>query len=180
LSDHNPYAPPKAEVRDAPAEVHSGELASRGLRFLASLVDAVISAFITLPLAFLTGYWQRVMAGDPDIVGLGLGITAAAFVAFVAIHGTWLAKHGQTVGKRLVGIRIVNVSDDRVPTLATTLGKRYGVLWLVSLIPNVGFVVNLVDDLLIFRSDRRCLHDLIAGTKVIMAGPLGRTAGDES
>jgi len=24
-----------------------------------------------------------------------------------------------------------------------------------------------VDDLLIFRGDRRCLHDLIAGTKVI-------------
>ena len=167
MNDHNPYAPPKAEVRDAPVPAYTGELASRGSRLIASIVDAVIAAFITFPLMFLTGYWQRAIARDPDILGLGLGITAAAFVAFVVIHGRWLAKHGQTVGKRLVGIRIVNVSDDRVPTLATTLGKRYGVMWLVSLIPNVGPVVSLVDDLLIFRGDRRCLHDLIAGTKVI-------------
>jgi len=28
--------------------------------------------------------------------------------------------------------------------------------------------VGVVDDLLVFRNDRRCLHDLIAGTKVVV------------
>lgn len=169
MNDHNPYAPPKAEVRDAPVPVYTGELASRGLRLIASIVDGVISTLVTVPLTFFSGYWDAALAGDPDTFGSGLAIAAVAFVAFVAINGTWLAKHGQTVGKRVIGIRIVNVSDDRVPKLATLLGRRYGVMWLVSLIPSVGVVVSLVDDLLIFRGDRRCLHDLIAGTKVVMA-----------
>jgi uncharacterized RDD family membrane protein YckC len=33
-------------------------------------------------------------------------------------------------------------------------------------VPGINLVM-LVDPLLIFRSDRRCLHDLLAGTQVI-------------
>jgi uncharacterized RDD family membrane protein YckC len=34
-------------------------------------------------------------------------------------------------------------------------------------IPVVNFILPLLDALFIFREDRRCIHDLIAGTKVI-------------
>jgi uncharacterized RDD family membrane protein YckC len=39
---------------------------------------------------------------------------------------------------------------------------------LVSLIPAGGFIV-LIDALLIFKKDRRCLHDIVAGTRVVKA-----------
>jgi uncharacterized RDD family membrane protein YckC len=38
---------------------------------------------------------------------------------------------------------------------------------LLGAIPYVGWLVSLVDPLLIFGKDRRCLHDLIADTIVV-------------
>jgi len=168
LSDHNPYAPPQAEVRDAPSESVGG-LASRGSRLAAAIVDTVISLLVAVPIMFYSGYLRSLAAGDPVSFRAQLAIAAAMFLAFVLINGSWLAKYGQTVGKRAVGIRIVNVLDDRVPKLSTLLGRRYGLVWLVSLIPVIGTLVGVVDDLLVFRNDRRCLHDLIAGTKVVVS-----------
>jgi uncharacterized RDD family membrane protein YckC len=40
---------------------------------------------------------------------------------------------------------------------------------LTGVIPYVYVVVGLIDIALIFRRDRRCLHDLIARTKVVAA-----------
>jgi uncharacterized RDD family membrane protein YckC len=42
--------------------------------------------------------------------------------------------------------------------------------WLMMLLqqmPVVNLILPLLDALFIFREDRRCIHDLIAGTKVI-------------
>ena len=97
---------------------------------------------------------------------------------FTAMQGYLLATRGQTIGKWLVGTRIVRADNDEVPTLARTLGLRYGtlavgpvatlaVLVLNGVIPYVLIVVGSIDIALIFRRDRRCLHDLIAGTKVV-------------
>ncbi|MEA2700447.1 MAG: hypothetical protein QOI66_4718, partial [Myxococcales bacterium] len=38
---------------------------------------------------------------------------------------------------------------------------------IISAIPYLGGLYALVDALFIFRDDRRCIHDLIAGTRVI-------------
>jgi len=168
LNDHNPYAPPKAEVRDAPGRRDSGDLASRGLRLVGSIVDAVISLLVTVPLGIFTGYWQDAFAGKVDYIE-AYTISFVGLVAFVVMHGYLLAKHGQTIGKRLVGTRIVNANDEQLPGLGKLLGLRYGVVALVSLIPTVGSFFGLIDVVFIFRADRRCLHDLIAGTKVINA-----------
>jgi uncharacterized RDD family membrane protein YckC len=81
-----------------------------------------------------------------------------------------LATRGQTIGKWLVGTRIVRAHNDEVPTLARTLGLRYGTLALglagtlsvpvlAGVIPYVYVVVGLIDIALTFRRDRRCVHD---------------------
>jgi hypothetical protein len=41
----------------------------------------------------------------------------------------------------------------------------------VAMIPVVGGLISLVDIVLIFRRDRRCLHDHIAGTRVLAVTP---------
>jgi uncharacterized RDD family membrane protein YckC len=39
--------------------------------------------------------------------------------------------------------------------------------FMVEQIPLVGLLFWLVDSCFIFREDQRCLHDLVAGTRVI-------------
>jgi uncharacterized RDD family membrane protein YckC len=40
---------------------------------------------------------------------------------------------------------------------------------IIGAIPYLGGIYGLVDALFIFRDDRRCVHDHIAGTRVVKA-----------
>ncbi len=91
--------------------------------------------------------------------GIGLGV-------FVALHGYLLATRGQTIGKVVMKTKIVTESGEQLPFAELYL-KRYFILQAISLIPFVGMFVGIIDALFIFRSNRKCLHDDIAGTKVI-------------
>jgi uncharacterized RDD family membrane protein YckC len=82
------------------------------------------------------------------------------------LHGYYLKVGGQTIGKKIVGIRIADLNNN-IPGFAKVLGLRYLPIQAAALIPIVGFLYPLVDVLFIFFPDRRCLHDLIAGTKVV-------------
>jgi uncharacterized RDD family membrane protein YckC len=169
LSDRNPYAPPKAEVRDAPPlAADAGNLASRELRLIGSIVDGVANAIVFGPVIVFSGIWPRLRAGQLSF-GDTVLIALVGMAAFLLLNGYLLATAGQTIGKRVVGTRIVNVSDEEIPRFLTLVGARYGSGWLLGVIPGVNNFYWLVDVLLIFRSDRRCVHDLLAGTKVINA-----------
>ena len=177
MTQRNPYAPPQAEVRDAPAAPPTkGPLATRTLRLAGAIVDSVASAVFVVPFLMFTGDWTAAISGRLSFGTISLG----SFALFAAMHGYLLATRGQTIGKWLVGTRIVRADNDEVPTLARTLSLRYGmlavgpvatlaVLVLNGVILYVFVVVGLIDSALIFRRDRRCLHDLIAGTKVVAA-----------
>ena len=177
MTKRNPYAPPQAEVRDAPAAPPTkGPLATRTLRLAGAIVDSVASAVFVVPFLMFTGDWTAAISGELSYGTISLG----GFASFTAMQGFLLATRGQTIGKWLVGTRIVRADNDDVPTLARTLSLRYGmlavgpvatlaVLVLNGVILYVFVVVGLIDSALIFRRDRRCLHDLIARTKVVAA-----------
>ncbi len=105
--------------------------------------------------------------GLPEEVFGGL----VGIAAFVLINGFLLASSGQTVGKRALGIRIVSYTDGELLPIGKLLALRYGPLWVLNLLPFfgglIGPVFGLVDALFIFNSERRCIHDYIAGTKVV-------------
>ena len=120
------------------------------------------------------------------------------FLGFLLIHGYLLKTRGQTVGKLLLGIRITDL-DGNVPEFGKVILLRYLPISIVSLIPVLGGCLKvpsggpdgvrqalqvvlvifpievlgasllLLDLVFIFRGDRRCIHDLLAGTKVLMA-----------
>ena len=98
-----------------------------------------------------------------------------AFLAFVAvialaIYQLWLlGQEGQTWGKKRMSIRIVMNDTGELPGLGRILGLRIIVNGLLGAIPCVGGIYTLADALFIFTEDRRCLHDHIAGTKVVEA-----------
>jgi uncharacterized RDD family membrane protein YckC len=86
---------------------------------------------------------------------------------FFVLHGASLYQRGQTIGKRIMGIAIVTL-DNQKPAFFPLIAQRYMSQWLVHMVPVIGLLLlRLIDVLFIFRADKRCLHDLIAKTKVI-------------
>lgn len=131
------------------------ELASRKQRLIAALADGFI---VSIP------YVIGSMEAAPDAVRL-VGVAASLILLIVQLRMVSLS--GQTIGKRWVGIKIVLKDTLENGGFVVNVLKRGLLNGLLSLVP--GYF--LVDCALIFRDDRRCVHDLIAGTCVIQAQP---------
>ena len=165
MQDANPYAAPASEVRDVEAKIRLG---GRGERLGAVLIDGLIILSIMLPAMYFGGYFSGIMKGVTPAFGTQLLWALIGFTVMVAIQGYPLAQSGQTWGKKLLKLKIVNL-DGSQPDFLRLIGLRYGSTQLISLIPVVGSFYGLVDSLFIFRADKRCLHDLLAGTRVVVA-----------
>lgn len=158
----SPYSPPETPI-SAPSS--STDLASRASRLAAALIDALVSLVLLVPLMVSMGLFE----GFPNVAPIsksteaGLGILG--FLIFLALHGRLLETSGQTIGKRLVGIRMVQL-DGRPATFTQLVGRRYLPLAIIAHLPLGGFL-SLVDAVSVFAGDRRCIHDRIAGTKVV-------------
>jgi uncharacterized RDD family membrane protein YckC len=166
MDDQNPYAPPSAPVSDRGDEV--GQLAGRGQRFRAAIVDAIIAVVLAIPVMFLLGTLEYLKAGQPLPVPLRVATSGLGFLAYAMVHFYFLRANGQTVGKKVIGIRIVDI-DNQVPNVWRILGLRVLPVSITAMVPVLGQLLPLVDVLFIFRKDRRCVHDLIAGTRVVRA-----------
>lgn len=158
------YAPPKAQVADVRAD-GGLELAGRGARFVAVLID-----FIVLMAAFwvvsLVTPWN-IFKPDPD-PGFRQEVLAAlgSLVVFLVIQAWPLIRRGQTVGKIVMGLRIVR-RDGSTASPLHVLVLRYLLPYLLAPFTVLVMIYSLVDALFIFRADRRCVHDLIADTIVV-------------
>lgn len=170
--DANRYAPPEATLVDPSGQSVEGELplASRGARFGAAFIDGIIQMVLLLPVLFLWfASWEDYESTmSKPFTGARLAYLALGLAAYLVVNAWWLRTRGQTVGKRLVGIRIVSVSGQLVP-LGPLLLKRWLPFMLLPQVPFVGILAGFVDLLMIFRSSRRCLHDQLAGTIVVDA-----------
>ncbi|RPE81375.1 RDD family protein [Vulcaniibacterium tengchongense] len=164
MEQQNPYQSPQTQVQD-----YSGDLrlAGRGKRLGAALLDAVIAIVVMLPIMFAGGYFATMSDGGPGI-GVQLLWGVVGLAVFFAIQYVPLKNSGQTWGKKIVGIRIVDM-EGRQPDLGVLLGRRYLFANGIGLVPLVGGLISLVNVLFIFRSDRRCLHDVVADTQVVEA-----------
>jgi uncharacterized RDD family membrane protein YckC len=162
----NPYAAPQAELGAPLDEARDSDLAGRFTRLASAIVDGWIGMAIAFPLMYALGIWTYIGRGQNPPLGLMLASGALSFLGFFLIHGYFLKTKGQTVGKKLAGIRIAAL-DGSIPDFATVVLRRYLPISIVAQIPAVGPYLTLLDVLFIFRGDRRCIHDLIAGTKVV-------------
>ena len=90
----------------------------------------------------------------------------SGIIVFICLNAYLLHTRQKTLGKIVMGIRIVSIKDGET-LKARPIIIRYVVMLLLPLIPVVGTVIGLVNYLAIARENRRCIHDEIAGTKVI-------------
>ena len=162
----NRFAPPVAHVEDVESAA-SGQLAGRGIRLVAAIVDGLIIGLAILLVALVTPY----NAFDPREDALWFGFVlnlVLGFGAYLLLNGWLLHSRGQTIAKALFRIKVVR-SDGSRASLLRLAGLRYCVTSLLTLVPLVGWIFALVDCLMIFRDSRKCLHDNIADTIVVRA-----------
>lgn len=143
------------------------ELADRGKRLAGAVIDMVFQMAVGLPVLLVLGLAPDIWnPGGLDLLEK-LRLASAGWLSYLLLHGWLLHTRGQTIGKWIVGTRIVDL-DGQVPPLARVMLLRLMLLGVVSTaLPAMGWALSLFNVLLIFRADRRCLHDHIAGTRVV-------------
>lgn len=93
-----------------------------------------------------------------ELVMLGV-YSAASSVYFILMHGL----RGATVGKMIVGARVVNLDGSPVNMGRATMRYMGETLSWMSF--GIGYLM------IAFREDKRGLHDLVAGTRVVYKTP---------
>lgn len=140
------------------------ELARRRDRLWAKGIDNALVAGTGIVSAILIPGLQT-----SDLLYPVIGLLAAGLLGFIAYQIWLLTTQGQTLGKKLMGLRIVKTSDMSNGGFVTNVLLRTIASAAVTLVPIFGTLFALTNPLFIFRDDRRCLHDHIAGTCVIKA-----------
>ncbi len=161
--EENPFKSPAAVHESRPATGRE-YLASRGTRFWAQLLDGLIVAWFMVPIGLMTGYIGRAWEASTTET---IQYAVASHTLYLLLNGYLLATRGQSVGKRLLHIQIVDYTSGKLLPFGRLLAMRLLPVWIVGVIPFVGDWLRLLDVLLITGGRRRCLHDLIAGSKVV-------------
>ncbi len=126
------------------------------IRFLAWILDFVVLAVIA-SVVWLLGN----LAAGESVTPLRLAAIGAVFNLFfraayyIVLHGAT----GQTVGKLITGVKVVALDGSEI---------SYGVAflrWLGYLLSNLTLLIGYI--LAGIRADKRALHDLVAGTRVV-------------
>ena len=145
-------------------------LASRGVRLGAFVLDQLIVGFSAAILVFVLGMDEelmRVVSGEELPSG---SLLVRIFIVQVGVHlalnGYLLGSRGQTIGKMLVGIRIVEAGSGALVPLPKLYGVRELLPRAIFALPTVGPLMMLADALFIFGDARRCVHDYLCGTVV--------------
>lgn len=164
-SEDQRYAPPQADVEDVEIDQGGLRLAGRGRRFAASMID-LVAILVTLWLVSVLTPMNPWANTDRSLWSPSLADNLYGFLCFLGLQGWLLATRGQTIGKFLLNMRIAR-PDGTAASFGRIFGLRYGLGYLINIIPALGLTFAVLDALLIFRSSRRCLHDSIADTIVI-------------
>lgn len=126
-------------------------------RVLASLIDTVLMAIVTLPvlgMVYGTDYWldSEAIKGPVDFVVTWL-LPAVVIIVF------WASK-GATPGKLAIGARVVDARTGGKPTTGQLVGRYFG--YFVSAVPlGLGLIWVGID------GRKQGWHDKLAGTVVV-------------
>lgn len=142
-------------------------VADLGKRFLAALADGLVGLICIVPGLGL------IIAANPDapqpdegfMIGGVLGILVGGLVILVC-NIYLLATRSQSIGKWLTKIQIIDIETDEPAGFVKAWVLRSFVNGLIGAIPYIGSCYGLIDILMIFGEERRCVHDQIAGTYV--------------
>jgi uncharacterized RDD family membrane protein YckC len=145
-----------------------GNLASLGKRLGGLIIDIVAVCVIVVPIMLLTGLFRGGFTHLDVSMGRRVIYGCLTIGVWLVLNYRLLAEKGQTIGKKVVGTRIVDLQGG-LPPVGKLIALRYLVPWLAGTIPYLGGLFSLADALFIFGAERRCIHDHLAGTRVVNA-----------
>lgn len=183
---NNPYAAPSSDVVAPSITTPSAgayELASRWARLGAAIIDSIIAMLIILPIMFVLGVFAFIdpswsigfnlfaaIGADSEImfelVSAVLGFVIGLIV-YILVNGHFIRQSSQTIGKKALDIVIANHDNGQPADFNTIVYKREVFYLLSSSIPFIGQFTSLINVAMIFGQEKRCGHDLFAGTIVI-------------
>ena len=177
----NPYSPPTADTDGATWPENSGETdfkmtADRGTRLGAAIIDGLLYLATMIPAIILIALMRGSHMGAVEITVI---IVAIGILPLAIYQWYLVATTGQTLAKKWLRIRVVKMDGSPVDFMSGVFLR----IWVPSVIlhvfgylivqlgasTNVANLFGLIDVLLIFGRESRCVHDLIAGTKVVVA-----------
>ena len=127
------------------------------IRAVAALIDFVVFFFVCVSLERMAGRIWGAALDDSSLFKLAVVVFTFVFtLLYTALLHAW---GGQTIGKLVLGVWVVADDGGPVPFGAALL--RYFAYYLSLLTLTLGFVIAGL------RHDKRALHDLIAGTRVV-------------
>jgi uncharacterized RDD family membrane protein YckC len=183
-----PYGPAYPAYGAGTARPREPDLAEWWRRLLGRLIDALIVAVVLTPIAIplLSRPFHRfrnvinqypnlnspaaksaLTHADGKLFGAMWILLLTSAVLWFVYDSVQHAKWGQTVGKRVLSTRVVSAYD-RSPVSGAAAAKRAAVYALIPVIPLVGSVFALLNELwLTWDRRKQCLHDKAARTIVI-------------
>ncbi len=171
MEGQNLYAAPQAEIRrDQPLQPWEGmgQMASRMQRLGAAFIDFLILLVIYIPLLFAMVVIDEAGGGGETMALIGMGVFLVGALALAGINLYLLYKNGQTIGKKLLGIKIVRSDMVSRASLMRILFLRIFPVWLIGNFPCVGSLAIFGNYVAIFSAEQRCGHDYIADTHVVI------------
>lgn len=107
------------------------------------------------------------LLGSGTLVRVGGTLFLVLLIGVLAANAYLVTRHGQTVGKGWLGLRITR-PDGSPPRFLRGFLVRELLVGVLGAIPVLGVLFSLADGLLlIFGERRRSLHDVMADTIVI-------------
>lgn len=136
----------------------SGVPARPSVRLIAMLIDSAI-LFVPIWVFVLQGYLDR--AGDGETATLSVGHQVLLNTVGIAYYVVTEGLLGATVGKALMGVRVVDAVTGRAPVGLLRAGWRYVSRLLTTAVCGLGYLSILGD------RQRRTWYDRLSGTRVV-------------
>ena len=164
-------------------------LASPGKRIAAYLINGLIGSVAYIPMIWgamsMSGSYAAAMDPEnpvqmePSGFAMGMiGLGSVLILAYLVFQAVLMSKTGQSLGKRIMKIKVVNEDGDN-PGFAGTVAMReivpnlvltvVGMIPFLGIIAQLGFWIACLVMLFLVDRDRRTLQDMIAKTYVVDA-----------
>src|SRR4051812_21886022 len=121
---NEPQDPGQINVEPPQAPLPINDVAGRLKRFTAAMIDGLIGMFVSLPIFNHFGIWEAVKNQQEVPASVSYGLAAFGVVMFFVLHGYLLFHFGQTIGKRITGLAIVTLTNEK-PSFAALIVNRY-------------------------------------------------------
>ncbi|MFE5023572.1 RDD family protein [Streptomyces sp. NPDC056656] len=145
-------------------------LADSGKRVLARIIDIILVSIVVGLLSWAFGVAEYQTNPDKIEYGKQFGQSVLAAVLYIGYDTFMTARTGQTLGKRLLKLRVANLNDGATPSVQTNL-VRAAVLWLPAVFCCACIWTAICGGWSFFdKPYKQGLHDKAAKTVVVSTG----------